>query len=62
MDAYAQGPYSQSYSAIDTGNVDARNLPMSHVFEAVVRFWRDFFHACGKGEALPVGKTALSEP
>ena len=60
MGSFGQGPYGQTYLAIDTHAEHARYLPLSHVFEAVVRFWRDFFKACGKGENLPIGKTTLS--
>ncbi len=61
MGGYGQGPFGKSYLAIDMQTEDARFLPLSHVFEVVIRFWRDFFRLCGKGEGLPVGKTALSD-
>ena len=60
MGGYGQGPFGKSYLAIDMQTEDARFLPLSFVFEVVIRFWRDFFKACGKGAELPVGKTPLS--
>ena len=61
MGGFGEGPFGKSYLAIDMQTEDARFLPLSHVFEVVIRFWRDFFKACGKGEELPVGKTPLSD-
>lgn len=61
MGGFGEGPFGKSYLAIDMQTEDARFLPLSHVFEVVVRFWRDFFKVCGKGEGLPVGMTPLSD-
>lgn len=58
---YGLGPYGHSYLAMDTGHEDARYLPLSHIFEVVIRFWRDIFIIIGKGEALPKGKARLSD-
>jgi hypothetical protein len=61
MGGFGGGPFGKSYLAIDTLNEEGRFLPLSHVFEAVICFWRDFFRACGKAENLPIGKTQLSD-
>ena len=61
MGGFGQGPFGQSYLAIDMQTEDARYLPLSQVFEAVIRFWRDFLKACGKDEGLPIGTTELSD-
>jgi hypothetical protein len=61
MGGFGEGPFGSSYLAIDMLTEDARFLPLSHVFEVVIRFWRDFFRMCGKGAELPTSKTSLSD-
>jgi len=62
--AYGLGPYGEGYLAFDMwpGDSEARYIPVAFLLEVLIRFWRDFFRQCGRGEDLPVGKYALSEP
>ena len=62
---YVEPGYLASYFAIDQGEhvIDARYMPLSSLFEVVIRFWRDFFRFYSPyKDDLPVGKTQLSEP
>jgi hypothetical protein len=61
-EGYAEPGYVESYFAIDMGDhvKDARYLPLSFLFEAVVRFWRDFFENVGPYKDIPKGKHKLS--
>ena len=34
-------------------------IPVSHLLEVVIQFWRDFFRSYSPYTALPVGKTKL---
>jgi hypothetical protein len=54
----------RSWLAIDMGSLEGRPylVPAVDIFEAVVRFWRDFLRAHGPYPSLPVGKTKLSTP
>lgn len=58
---FGQGPFGKSYLALDMHTEDARYLPLSHIFEAVIRFWRDMLIECGRGVDLPTGRTKLSD-
>ncbi len=62
MGGYGQGPFGMSYLAIQVSETDPKNLPIAHLLEVVVRFWRDFLRDHGPYRPLPEGKTALSEP
>jgi hypothetical protein len=58
---FGQGPFGESYLALDMQTEHVRYLPLSHIFEAVVRFWRDILIECGHGADLPSGRTKLSD-
>jgi hypothetical protein len=61
MGGYGHGPYGVSYLAIEVSSTDPRFLPMNHLFEVVIRFWRDLLQQHGPHNPLPEGKTKLSE-
>ena len=56
-EAYAEPGYFASHFAIDQGEhvIDARYLPLSMLFEVVIRFWRDFFRP-GRAHFYPGGQ------
>jgi len=60
---YVEPGYLASYLALDQGEgvIDARYMPLSMLFEVVVRFWRDFFNAYSPYKDLPKGKTLLAD-
>jgi len=62
MGGYGQGPFGMSYLAIEVSQTEPKNMPLSMLFEVVIRFWRDFFRAHGPYPDLPAGKTELSTP
>jgi hypothetical protein len=47
MGGYGQGPFGMSYLAIQVSETDPKNLPIAHLLEVVVRFWRDFLRNHG---------------
>ncbi|HLZ05200.1 MAG TPA: hypothetical protein VKR55_24005 [Bradyrhizobium sp.] len=65
--AYSEVPHggSRTILYVDMGELEGRlhMVPATHIFEAVMRFWRDFMREHSPyGLALPLGKTQLSEP
>jgi hypothetical protein len=60
-EGYSEPGYFASYFAIDQGEhvTDARYMPLSMLFEVVIRFWRDFFILNSPYKDLPKGKTKL---
>jgi hypothetical protein len=60
-EGYAEPNYFVSYFAIDQGEdvADARYMPLSMLFETMVRFWRDFFTRYSPYKDLPKSKTKL---
>jgi hypothetical protein len=48
---------------VDMGKLEGRAyfVPASYLFEAVMRFWRDFFRLHGPYEAIPKGRTRLAD-
>ncbi|WP_375787727.1 hypothetical protein ACE10Z_09730 [Bradyrhizobium sp. Pha-3] len=49
---------------VDMGELDGRPhfVPATHLFEVVLRFWRDFLrHHCPYGGIAPSGRTRLSD-
>jgi len=61
MGGYGQGPYGQSYLAVEVSLTEPKNLPISHLFDTVIRFWRDFLTVHGPHNPLPKGNTKLSD-
>jgi hypothetical protein len=60
---FGQGPFGMSYLAIEVSPTEPRFLPVSHLLEVVIRFWRDFLRLFSPYAAdVPVGKTELSKP
>jgi hypothetical protein len=54
----------RSYLVVNMGELEGRPyfIPATHLFEAVLRFWRDFLRNHGPYEGiLPVGRTRLSD-
>ena len=58
---YVEPGYLESHFEIDSGSADVVNMPLSQLFEAVVRFWRDFFRNYSPYTDIPKGKTRLSD-
>ena len=52
-----------SYFVVEMGEFEGRPhfVPATFIFEAVMRFWRDFFHLHGPYPELPKGRTMLSD-
>ncbi len=63
MGGFGQGPVGMSYLAIQVSETDPKNLPIAHLLEVVVRFWRDFLRLYSPyASDMPVGQTQLSQP
>lgn len=52
-----------SYFVVDMGKLDGlpHVAPATFIFEAVLRFWRDFLYKHGPYQELPKGRTKLSD-
>jgi hypothetical protein len=52
-----------SYFVVDMGMLDGlpNMMPATHLFEVVLRFWRDFLRLHGPYPELPMGRTLLSD-
>jgi hypothetical protein len=63
--AFNEVAFNEGYSIllVEMGTFEGRPhlVPAPHVFEVVMRFWRDFLRLHGPYPELPKGRTLLSD-